>query len=185
MKTIVYRPASRWWQWSALAFVFVGGVVPLCLVTFGMGWEEFGRRFWAEPRGSDLRELTVALGVCVPLAVVLYYCMARRTYVSAEGIRVRTPLRRRRIAWHDVTGLGVGRSEGMSLYGRTGTPHHRIRVDLASGERIFLPAPVKEEFDSAMEAAKGEMIRRWKAATASAQQPAGLAGPADPADPAG
>ncbi|MEU6958385.1 hypothetical protein [Streptomyces chrestomyceticus] len=45
MKTIVCRPASRWWQWSALAFVFVGGVVPLCLVTFGMGWEEFGRRF--------------------------------------------------------------------------------------------------------------------------------------------
>lgn len=175
METIEYRPASRWWQWIALAFAFVGGVVPLCVVTFGMGWQEFGRRFYAEPRGSDLRELTVALGVFVPLSLVLYYCTASRTYVGDEGIRVRSPLRRRRIAWRDVAGVGVDRHEGTSLYGRKGTPHHRIRLDLVNGERIFLPAPVKEEFDSAMEAAKGEVIRRWKAATVPAREGVGPA----------
>ncbi|OKI03429.1 hypothetical protein A6A06_39190 [Streptomyces sp. CB02923] len=168
METIEYRPASRWWQWSALAFAFLGGFVPLCYVTFGMGWTEFGRRFYGELRGDDLRELTIVLGIAVPLSLVLYYCTASRTRVSAEGIRVRTPLRRRSFAWHDITSIGVDKSEGTSLYRNRGTPHHRIRLDLASGERVFLPAPVKEEFDSAMEAAKGEMIRRWKAATAPA-----------------
>ncbi|MEV5594950.1 PH domain-containing protein [Streptomyces sp. NPDC052496] len=164
METITYRPASRKWQWGALAVFVLTVVIPAGVVTLGMGWQEFVRRYSADDSGSSLSETTIALLVFGLSALALSYCCAMRTYVGAAGIRVRTPLRRRSVAWGDITDIGVRRYDP-SFFGRRGTATYRIRLLLASGEGLFLPAPVTEEFDSEMEAAKGEIIRRWKAAT--------------------
>ncbi|UNO38794.1 PH domain-containing protein [Streptomyces sp. MST-110588] len=165
MQTIEFRAASRVWQWCAAAVFLVGGVIPACVITFGIGWEEFGRRVFAEPRGSDLREAAIGLLVCVSLSLVGYHYTSGRTCVDAEGIRTRTLLRRRFVPWQEIEGISVDKGRE-SYAGRRGTPAYRIRLDLANGRSLCLPAPAHAEFDSALEAVKGEIIRRRNMATA-------------------
>ncbi|WP_418952518.1 PH domain-containing protein [Streptomyces albireticuli] len=94
------------------------------------------------------------------LAGCYYY--SGRTFVEADGIRTRTPLRRRFIPWDDIKYVDVDKGID-ELLGRKAGPLYRIRLDLVNGKSLCLPAPMNHEFDSAMEAAKTAIKRRRKA----------------------
>ncbi|QIK10182.1 PH domain-containing protein [Streptomyces sp. ID38640] len=64
-------------------------------------------------------ELTIALLVFVPLSLIGHCCTAGRTYIGAEGVRTRTPLRRRFIPWHAVERIYVDLRNG-EIFGRRG-----------------------------------------------------------------
>ncbi|MYU50862.1 MULTISPECIES: PH domain-containing protein [Streptomyces] len=169
MQTIEYRATSRAWQWGAVAFVVIGGILPTCFLFFGLGWDEYIRGM-GEPRSSAARQWTfLCTGglVMLPVSLVAYRHTAGRTYVSAEGIRTRTLLRRRFIPWRDIKSIYVDDDTDVN-YGRghRGSTY-RIRLDLVNGTYVCLPAPLRQDFDSDLEAVKGELIHRWKAANAS------------------
>ncbi|WP_171161748.1 PH domain-containing protein [Streptomyces sp. I05A-00742] len=164
MQTLEYRPTFHRLRWCFAAVVLLG-VAAACWVTFGMGWEEFCRRAADEPRNGSLRQAYISLLIFVPLALFGYHWSAGRTRLDDDGIRTRTPLRRQFIPWHDITSIEVDRAQ-YSYRGRRGDPMYRIRLDLTDGRSFCLPAPASDEFDSALEAAKGEIIRRWKTKTA-------------------
>ncbi|UYB43944.1 PH domain-containing protein [Streptomyces sp. Je 1-4] len=84
-------------------------------------------------------ELTIALLVFVPLSLIGHCCTAGRTYIGAEGVRTRTPLRRRFIPWHAVERIYVDLRNG-EIFGRRG-PVYQIRLDLVNGESFCLLAP--------------------------------------------
>ncbi len=167
MQTIEYRPMSRWWQWGA-AVASAVGVFSFCWVTFVLGWGALGEHIAERPRGSARNQVAVLLLIGLIIAVpalVGYHFTAGRTRLGADGIRMSTPLRRRLVRWQDIASI-AGEEQENGVPWRRGIPLYRIRVTLTSGETFCLPAPVSGEFDSALEAAKGEIIGRWKAATA-------------------
>ncbi|MFE7114057.1 PH domain-containing protein [Streptomyces sp. NPDC057654] len=168
MQTIEYRPMSRWWLWSA-AVASAAGVFSFCWVTFVLGWGALGEHVAERPRGSAQNQvavlLLIGLIIAVPALMGLNFA-AGLTRLQADGIRMSTPLRRRLVPWHDIASIS-GEEQENGVPWRRGIPLYRIRLTLRSGETFCLPAPVSGEFDSALEAAKGEIIRRWKAATAA------------------
>ncbi|MEV0265153.1 PH domain-containing protein [Streptomyces sp. NPDC050617] len=170
MQTIEYRPISRWWQWCA-AVASAAGVFSFCWVTFVLGWGALGEHVAERPRGSAQNQVAVLLLIGLIIAVpalVGYNFTAGRTRLRPDGIRTSTPLRRRFVPWHDIQSISADvQQDGVPW--RRGIPLYRIRVTLKGGETFCLPAPAGGEFDSALEAAKGEIIGRWKAATASSR----------------
>nr|WP_223185745.1 PH domain-containing protein [Streptomyces sp. CBMA152] len=129
-----------------------------------MGWDEFGRRFQESPRGRGLGFWSTGLFTIATLSLIGCYFFAGRTYVEADGIRIRTPLRRRFIPWEKVKYIDMDKGID-EVMGRKAGPFYRIRLDLVDGTSVCLPAPTSSEFDSAMEAAKSAIIRRRKAWT--------------------
>ncbi|MFK0294272.1 PH domain-containing protein [Streptomyces sp. NPDC090442] len=169
MQTIEYRAVSHAWQWGAVAFFVIGGILPTCFLFFGLGWGGYIHGF-GQPRSSAAGQwssLCTGGLVMLPVSLVAYYFTAGRTYVSAEGVRTRTPLRRRFIPWRDIRSVFVDDDTQVSYRkGRRGSTY-RIRLDLVNDTYVYLPAPLRGEFDSALESVKSEIIHRWKAANAS------------------
>ncbi|GAA0352949.1 hypothetical protein GCM10010319_32580 [Streptomyces blastmyceticus] len=158
---IEFRAVSRRWQWlTAAVFLFAGAIFP-CFITFGMGWDEFGRRYQESPRGRGLGFWSTGIFVIAAISLVGCYYFAGRTFVGADGIRTRTPLRRRFIPWGDIKYIDVDKGID-ELLGRKAGPLYRIRLDLVNGKSLCLPAPMSHEFDSDIEAAKTAIIRRRK-----------------------
>ncbi|GHF46110.1 PH domain-containing protein [Streptomyces morookaense] len=154
----------RRWFWLTAAVFLLTGVAFPCFITAGMGWEEFARRFHESPRGRGLGFVSTGLFLTAALSLTGCYFFAGRTYIEAGGIRIRTPLRRRFIAWGDIKYIDV--DSGIDeLFGRKAGPLYRIRLDLMTGESLCLPAPMSGEFGPAMETAKSAIIRRRTAWT--------------------
>ncbi|MFE0041602.1 PH domain-containing protein [Streptomyces albireticuli] len=162
MQLIEFRGAPRWWRWSAAAVFLLTGVLFPCFITFGMGWDEFGRRYMESPRGRGMGFWATGDFVIGALSLAGWHYFSGRTFVGADGIRTRTPLRRRFIPWGDIKYVDMDRGIDEFLGRKTG-PLYRIRLDLVNGESLCLPAPMAQEFDSAMEAAKSTIMHHRKA----------------------
>ncbi|GAA0435767.1 PH domain-containing protein [Streptomyces luteireticuli] len=162
MHILEIRPISRLWQWCAAVGFLITGIVPACVVTFGMGWAEYGRRYAAESRAGTLTQATIGLSLCAFLSLVACYYTSGLTYVTDEGIRTRTLLWRRNVRWKDVKSIDIDLFDE-TIGGRRSGPVYRIRVDLVNGKSFYLPGLAKGECDTALEQAKGQVVRRWKA----------------------
>ncbi|WP_449479047.1 PH domain-containing protein [Streptomyces abikoensis] len=158
---IEFRAVPRRWLWLAVAVFLLTGLLFPCFITFGMGWDEFGRRFQESPRGRGMGFWATGDFVIAALSLAGCHYFAGRTFVGADGIRTRTPLRRRFIPWGDIKYIDVDKGID-ELLGRQAGPLYRIRLDLVNGKSLCLSAPMNQEFDSAMEAAKTAIIRRRK-----------------------